>query len=68
LGLARRIFRRFDELARIITNGAASAAAIDHVTKALAEYRHRNEAEIYPLYSLAGRKSSARTRPAARAG
>ena len=68
LGLARRIFRRFDELARIINNGTATAAAIEHVTKALTEYRHRNEAEIYPLYSLAGKKSSARTRSIARAG
>jgi len=68
LGLARRIFRRFDELARIINNGTATAAAIEHVTRALAEYRHRNEAEIYPLYSLAGRKSAARNRQVARAG
>ena len=65
---ARRIFRRFDELARNINSATATAATIEHVTRALAEYRQRNESEIYPLYSLAGRRSAGQARRSARAG
>lgn len=57
LGIARRVFRRFDELTRAIRGANGVAAAIDHVTKALVEYRQRNESEIYPLYALAGRRN-----------
>jgi len=57
LAIARRIFRRFDELARAIASGTPTAAAVEHVTRALAEYNQRNAAEIYPLYTLAGRRS-----------
>jgi hypothetical protein len=57
LGLARRVFRRFDELARAIRTRTEVAAAADHAVKALAEYRRRNEAEMYPLYDLIGQRS-----------
>lgn len=59
LGLARRLFRRFDELARAIRGDSAVAAALEHAGRALAEYRQRNEAEIYPLYALARRRETA---------
>ena len=55
LGLARRVLRRFDELTRAMHSGNVPATAVEHFAKALTEYRQRNEAEIYPLYSLAGR-------------
>jgi len=58
LGLARRVFRRFDELARAIRARSEVAAAADHAAKALAEYRRRNEAEMYPLYDLIGQRSA----------
>jgi hypothetical protein len=57
LGLARRAFRRFDELVRAVRSENGVTAAVDHVTKALAEYRQRNETEIFPLYGLAGRRN-----------
>jgi len=56
LGLARRVFRRFDELVRALRAQTGAATAAQHLTKALAEYRQRNESEIYPLYALAGRR------------
>ena len=58
LGLARRVFRRFDELGRAIRMRTEIAAAADHAVKALAEYRRRNEAEMYPLYDLIGQRSA----------
>ena len=61
LGLARRLFRRFDELVRAIRSQGETASASEHVAKALAEYRQRNETEIYPLYSLAGRRGAGQT-------
>ena len=57
LGLARRVLRRFDELTRAMHSGTVSVTAVDHFVKALAEYRQRNETEIYPLYELAGRRA-----------
>lgn len=59
LGLARRVLRRFDELTRAMQNRSLSVTAVDHFVRALAEYRQRNETEIYPLYALAGRRSTA---------
>lgn len=65
LGLARRVLRRFDELARAIRSGTEISAAADHVTKALAEYQRRNETEMYPLYNLMERlRARARSRAA----
>jgi hypothetical protein len=58
LGLARRVLRRFDELTRAMHGGTVSVTVVDHFAKALAEYRQRNEAEIYPLYALAGRRTA----------
>jgi hypothetical protein len=52
LSLARRLLRRFDELVRAIQSGKEIRAAAVRVVKALAAYRRRNEAQIYPLYSL----------------
>ena len=54
LGLARRVLRRFDELARAIRNRSEISSAADHVTSALAEYRRRNEAAMFPLYHAVG--------------
>lgn len=59
LGLARRVLRRFDELTRSMRSGNVPATAVEHFAKALTEYRQRNETEIYPLYTLAGRRSTA---------
>jgi len=58
LGLARRVLRRFDELTRAMRNRAVNATVVEHFAKALAEYRQRNETEIYPLYLLAGKRSA----------
>ena len=65
LGLARRVFRRFDELVRAIRQQAGVATAAEHAVTALAEYRQRNEAEIYPLYRLSRRRESATAGPSA---
>ena len=61
LGLARRVFRRFDELVRALRAGSGTALALEHVARAFAEYRLRNENEIYPLYELARRQVPARS-------
>jgi hypothetical protein len=52
LGLARGLLRRFDELAAAVQQGTQTHAAADQLAAAFAEYRRRNEAEMYPLYSL----------------
>ena len=39
--------------------GTVSVTAVEHFSKALADYRQRNETEIYPLYLMAGQRSSA---------
>jgi hypothetical protein len=59
LGLARRVLRRFEDVTRAMHGGTVSDTAVDHFIKALAEYRQRNETEIYPLYVMAGRRSTA---------
>jgi hypothetical protein len=56
LGLARRVLRLFDELAAAVQQGAATTAIADAALAALADYRARNEAEIYPLYDFIGRQ------------
>jgi len=58
LGLARRVLRRFEDVTRSMRAGAVTSAGADHFVKALAEYRQRNETEIYPLYGLAGRRGA----------
>lgn len=64
LGLARRVLRRFDELARAIRSGTEVTSAAEHATTALTEYQRRNEAEMYPLYNLMERLSSVTARAA----
>jgi hypothetical protein len=59
LGLARRVLRRFDELARAIRNRSEIASAAEHVASALAEYRRRNEATMFPLYHAVGARGEA---------
>jgi hypothetical protein len=52
LSLARGLLRRFEELAQALQEGKTACHAADHVATAFAEYRRRNEAEMYPLYNL----------------
>jgi len=63
LGLARRVMRRFEELARAVRTGRGSEAELGHVVTGLAEYRRRNETTMYPLYTAVG-EHRARTRVA----
>jgi len=51
-GLARRVLRSLEELARTIRQVADINAGVSTVSHALAEYRQRNETELYTLYSL----------------
>jgi hypothetical protein len=51
-GLARRVLRHIEELASAAQHGTAVSGAATLVTTALAEYRRRNESELYPLYDL----------------
>jgi hypothetical protein len=51
-GLARRVLRSLEELARTIRQVADIHAGVTTVSHALAEYRQRNETELYTLYSL----------------
>ena len=50
--LARRVLRSIEELARTIRQVADINGGVATVTHALAEYRQRNETELYTLYSL----------------
>jgi hypothetical protein len=51
-GLARRVLRRIEELASAVRQVTDIAAAVATVATTLAEYRQRNESELYTLYSL----------------
>jgi hypothetical protein len=51
-GLARRVLRSIDDLVRAMRHASDVAAAAACVVAALADYRHRNESELYTLYSL----------------
>lgn len=51
-GLARRVLRSIDELAQTMRQLTDIAAAVTMVASALAEYRKRNESELYTLYCL----------------
>lgn len=57
VGLVRRVLRSFDELVHAIRGGSKIPEAADRVTRALAEYRRRNEGEMYPMYDLMQRLS-----------
>jgi hypothetical protein len=52
LVLVRHVLRLFEDLVLAIRSGAQIPAAADRVAHALAEYRRRNESEIYPMYDL----------------
>lgn len=54
VALTRRVVRCFERLLQAIVDGTPTRAAADEVSAVLAEYVQRNEAEIYPLYSLMG--------------
>jgi hypothetical protein len=54
LGLARRTLRASDELLHAVGEGIDTKHAVAEARRALAEYRQRNEGEIYPLYQLMG--------------
>lgn len=56
--LTRRVVRRFERLLEAIESGTPTRAAADDLSVVLAEYVQRNEAEIYPLYSLMGSRVS----------
>ncbi len=58
VALARRVVRRFEQLLAAIVDGTPTHAVADDVSVALAEYVQRNEAEIYPLYTLTGMRHS----------
>ncbi len=61
LGLARRVLRRLDELARAIRTRNKIAAAGEHASSALVEYRRRNETTMYPLYNAVGMRGNRTT-------
>jgi hypothetical protein len=50
--LARRVLRQIDELTRALHQAGDIRAAAAAVTAALADYRQRNESELYTLYGL----------------
>jgi hypothetical protein len=58
VALTRRVVRRFEQLLQAIVDGTPTRAAADDVSVLLTEYVQRNEAEIYPLYSLTGMRQS----------
>jgi hypothetical protein len=51
-GLARRVLRRLEELAQAVREVKDIGAPVATVVHAVAEYRQRNESELYTLYSL----------------
>lgn len=64
LGLARRVLRRFEELARAVQTGNGIAAAAGYVVAGMAEYRRRNETTMYPLYQKIGQRSAGKSKVA----
>lgn len=56
VALTRRVVRRLEDLLEAVVSGIPAQAAADEVSALLAEYVQRNEAEIYPLYSLMSRQ------------
>jgi len=51
-GLARRVLRGLEELAQAVRQLKEIGAPVAAITRAVAEYRQRNESELYTLYSL----------------
>lgn len=64
LGLARRVLRRFEELARAVQTGNGIAPAASYVVAGMAEYRRRNETTMYPLYQKIGQRSVGKSKVA----
>lgn len=58
VALTRRLVRRLEDLLQAVVSGTPIGAAADEVSALRAEYVQRNEAEIYPLYSLVGMHSN----------
>lgn len=56
MGLARRVLRRYEELARAIQSRVGIVPATAYLLAAMAEYRRRNESTMYPLYEKIGRQ------------
>jgi hypothetical protein len=52
VALTRRLVRRLENLLQAIVSEIPTDAVAEDVSTMLAEYVQRNEAEIYPLYSL----------------
>jgi len=59
-GLARRVLRQIDALSQALRQAGDVRAALAGVVSALADYRLRNESELYTLYSLTDARSTAR--------
>jgi hypothetical protein len=57
-GLARRVLRDIEQLAQATRLSSDITSVIAAVTKALAEYRQRNESELYALYDLMDPRAS----------
>jgi len=51
-GLARRVLRGLEELVQAVRQMKEIGAHVAVITRAVAEYRQRNESELYTLYSL----------------
>ena len=59
-GLARRVLRQIDALSQTLRQAGDVRNALAGVVAALADYRLRNESELYTLYSLTDSHSTAR--------
>lgn len=51
-GLARRVLRGLEELTQAVRQLKDIGAPVSAVARSIAEYRQRNESELYTLYSL----------------
>jgi hypothetical protein len=59
-GLARRVLRQIDALSQALRQAGDVRGALAGVVAALADYRLRNESELYTLYSLTDSRSTPR--------
>lgn len=59
-GLARRVLRQIDALSQALRQSGDVGSALAGVVAALADYRLRNESELYTLYSLTDARSATR--------
>ncbi len=56
-GLARRLLRRIEQLARAARLEAKTGLAAESAAIAMAQYRQRNETELYTLYGFIGTRA-----------